>query len=135
MAKSTVYPRDNAISVKNSEGTDTGVYIRLDTVNDYGECRIEIFSNITTETRVNEFDNSTQNMFVFNRRVIFPWSLPGYYIKDGVEITIGTETTTIINGKETTIREVSRSEAEAYIEFAAKDIAGFGVQTKIKFVE
>lgn len=132
MPESTENPTDNSISIKDADKNDTGVYVRLDTINDHGECRIEVFSNITTETRTNEFDGSTFEMFVFNKKVISPWNLPGYYIKDGVEITIGTDTKDE-TGKD--VREVSRTEAEAYIEFAARDIAGFGIQTKIKFVE
>lgn len=134
MVESTVNPLDNSISVKNSDGTDTGVYIRLDTVKTNGECRIEVFSNITTVTRTNEFGDSTTLMYLFNYNTI-PWNLPGYYTKNGVKIDIGTWTTTTDgNGNVTTIRTVTNEEAIEYITENAVEIAGFGIQTRIKVI-
>ena len=130
MVQSTVNPSTYSISVKDQSGNATGLYLYLDNVNINGKARILEFFNIREGTITNEFDNSTTQVFNYDQRTI-PWTLPQYYIKDGIVTEIGHFE---IDNTGKTIRIVNTAEVLDYITANAQEIAGFAIQTKITYV-
>jgi hypothetical protein len=127
MPKSTINLTQSGIPVLNPDGTSTGIYLYLDCVKDNGIMYIITRWNFKEEPRTNEFDNTTYTMYTYNEAWIKTWSLPGFYIKDGAIIQLGT---TDSSGK----HEVTREQVIDYITVNAAEIAGFAQTSKLKYV-
>jgi hypothetical protein len=127
MPESTVDPTQTGITVLNTDGTPTGTRLYLDHVKDNGIMYIITRWNFRGEIRTNEFDGTQYQMHVFNEAWIKTWSIPGSYIKNDVEIKIGTPGP---DGK----LIVTKAEAEDYIRENALEIAGFGQTSKINYI-
>lgn len=127
MAESTENPANYSIPVLNNDGSQTGIYLYLDSVSKTGITKIITYWNIRNETRANEFDNSQYTMYVYNMAWIKNWSLPGFYTKNGAIVQLGV---TDENG----YRIIQRSEVENYIRANAAEIAGFAQVTKMKYI-
>lgn len=128
MPESTENLTQTGIPVLNLNGTSTGIYLYLDYVNEKnGLATIITRWNFKEETQTNEFDNTTYTMYVYNEAWIKTWVLPGFYLKDGVIVQLGTTDST---GK----REVTREQVIDYITVNAAEIAGFAQTSKLKYV-
>jgi len=126
MPESRINLISTGIPVLITDGTQTGVYLYLDSVKSNGIAKIITRWNFTEERQTNESDNTEYTKYTYQEAWI-AWSLPGFYTKDGVITQLGT---TDENG----CRVITEEQVKNYITANAVEIAGFGQTSKLRYV-
>jgi len=133
MAESTFQPTAEnhiytQVKIKNLDETESLIdaYLHFDGILPAPDGRFVIYVKWSISEVVEIFDDITTTKYVFQESKI-KWSPSATYLKDGVEIVLGT-----LNVDGTTT--ITRDQAIDYITADAANIAGYAMKTRTVYV-